>query len=83
MLWKLRKLLYGITEAGRHCAKENLSWMIDQAVFKRVGGISKLYIKRNDVGKIILMMAVKAKDDILVAGPIPVITEFANDISKR
>lgn len=82
ILWKLRKLPYGITEAGRQWAKEIESWLIEKAGFRRVKGLSQFYVKRDDKDRIV-MIAAKVTDDILIAGSIPALTNFATHICKR
>lgn len=82
ILCKLKKLPYGITEAGREWAKEIESWLIKKSGFKRVKVLSHFYVKRNRRGNIV-MVVVKVTDDILVAGSIPVITAFSKEIFRR
>lgn len=82
ILCKLRKLPYGINEAGRQLAKEIESWLVSEYRFQCFFGVSQLHIKRDSDSKIILI-ATKVTDDILIAGKIPGLTHFTKAISKR
>ena len=57
VLWKLRKLPYGIADAGRQWQKTVESWMLEQSGFERVLGITQLFVKRNEYGDIELLVA--------------------------
>lgn len=50
ILWKLHKLPYGITETGRHSAKEIEKWLVHKYGLERVFGVRELYIKRHKLG---------------------------------
>lgn len=82
ILWKLTKLPYGITEAGRQWAKVMEGWLIEEARFERVCGISQFFVKRNTEGKIIMILA-KVTDDMLIAGSIEEIKNFITQVEKR
>lgn len=62
-MWKLKSLHYGITEAGRHWQKVNEKWLIDEAGFERVFGVSNLFVKRYTEGDIRMIVS-KITDDI-------------------
>lgn len=82
MLWKLLKLPYGIVEAGRQWMLVVEDWLLSEAFFTRVFGISQLFVKRNRHGKIVLIMA-KLTDDFLIAGMPKDIEEFAFQLKTR
>ncbi len=82
VLWKLLKLPYGISEAGRQWAKTIEYWILNHMNFKRVIGLGQLYIKRNQEQDITLVLA-KLTDDLLISGKKDNIIEFSNAIRKR
>lgn len=67
ILWRLIKMPYGISEAGRQWAKAFESWLLNEAGFERISGISQLFIMKTNKGHIKLIMA-KIVDDLLIAG---------------
>lgn len=82
ILWLLRKLPYAISEAGRQWAKEIESWLVHTAGFTRLLGMSQMYIKRDADNRIVLV-AVIVTNDILLAGNIELLNQFAEEISTR
>lgn len=82
ILWRLRKLPYGITEPGRQWAKQIESWMVQSAVFGRLFGMSQIYVIRDEQIKGVII-TVKVTDDILLAGSIPHLNQFSEQISTR
>lgn len=82
ILWKLWKHPYGITETGRQWAKEIESCLVQTAGFIRVIGMRQIYAKRDEQNKIALI-AVKVTDDILFAGNIERLNQFAEEMSAR
>lgn len=48
IIWKLIKLPYGITEAGRQWAKVFDSWLMAEAGFECVTGVPQLLVKRSN-----------------------------------
>lgn len=81
-IWKLVKLPYGITEAGRQWAKVFEGWLLSDANFERVFGVSQIFVKRSSDGGIVMLMA-KVTDDLLMAGSVEDIKEFVELIGKR
>lgn len=81
-LWLLTKLPYGITEAGRQWQKSVETWLIGTAGFERVFGVSQLFVKRGDKGKINMIVS-KVTDDILMGGSVKHMEEFATMMKKR
>lgn len=43
---------YGITKAGRQWQKVIEEWILKEAGFERVFGVSQMFLKRNDDGEI-------------------------------
>jgi len=82
VLWKLLKLPYGICEAGRQWAKTIEQWLVEQANFHRVYGVSQLYVRRGPEEEICLLLA-KLTDDMLIAGNDRDIREFIAQIGHR
>jgi len=81
-LWKLKKLPYGIVEAGRQWAKAIEDWMLEGGGLERVSSISQLYIRINSVGTIILVVA-KVTDDLLIARRVQLMNQCIEALSKR
>lgn len=81
VLWKLKKLPYGIAEAGRQWAKTIEDWMIREAGLERINGVSQLFLKRNNNGDISLLIA-KITDDLLMAGRPSEMESFVEMLSK-
>lgn len=81
-LWRLLRLPYGISEAGRQWALVIEFWLISDMGFQRVRGASQLYIKRDRSGEIILILA-KVTDDILMAGTIVAMKWLSRQMDKR
>lgn len=52
VLWKLLRMPYGISEAGRQWARVIEHWLFDYYGFERVIGLGQFYIKYNKSGKI-------------------------------
>lgn len=82
VLWKLTKLPYGITEAGRQWAKVVEGWMTQEAGFGRVFGVPQLFVRRDAGGRVILLLA-KVTDDMLIAGSTAEVKAFITQISGR
>lgn len=82
VVWKLIKLSYGISEAGRQWAKTIESWLLHDQKMVRVNGISQLYLKRDQSTNITLLLA-KLTDDLLIAGSEQDMHNFATSIQKR
>lgn len=66
ILWKLKKLPYGIGDAGRQWAETFDAWLLDKLGFERIPGVNQLFVKRRD-GDISLILT-KLTDDLLLAG---------------
>ena len=81
-LWKLFKLPYGITEAGRQWQLCVEDWMLSEAGLQRVIGITQLYRKRDANGEMVLLVA-KVTDDFLMSGTQAAVTWFKEAISAR
>lgn len=82
ILWKLTKLPYGITEAGRQWAKVIEGWMTQEAGFCRVYGVPQLFVRRDAGGRIVLLLA-KVTDDMLIAGSTAEVKSFIDQIGGR
>jgi len=82
ILWKLVKLPYGIVEAGRQWQKAIENWMLNEAGFERVLGVSQLFRKRDLKGNTVLLVA-KVTDDFLMSGTISAMNEFVDSIQSR
>lgn len=82
MIWKLLKLPYGVTEAGRQWAMVMEEWLTKEAGMDRVNGISQLFIKRRSDDTIKLILA-KVTDDLLFTGDIDTMEEFVKEVSNR
>ena len=82
ILWKLTKMPYGITEAGRQWAKVFEQWLTEKAYFTRIHGIPQMFVQRNEDGDIRLILA-KVTDDLLIAGQMQHIEVFNKNIEKR
>lgn len=82
ILWKLTKLPYGIVEAGRQWMLTVEHWMLEVAGLQRIFGINQLFMKRDEHGKIRLLVA-KLSDDFLVAGKTEDIDEFMRQLQLR
>ena len=81
-LWKLRKLPYGIADAGRQWQKTVETWMLEHAGVERVFGLSQLFVKRDTKGKVILLIA-KVTDDFLLGGSTENMRQFTAMLAKR
>lgn len=81
-IWKLRKLPYGIVEAGRQWMIAVETWMLGEGGMSRVFGVSQLFVKRNASGSIILLV-VKLSDDFLIAGKEAAIDKFLRKLQRR
>ena len=81
-VWKLTKLPYGIVEAGRQWAKTIEDWMLNRVGLQRIKGLNQIYVLRDSVGKISLIVA-KVTDDFICGGAIAVIQSFLEDLKKR
>lgn len=82
MLWRLVKMPYGISEAGRQWAKVFEGWILQEAAFERVFGVSQLFVKRDTSGNITMILA-KVTDDLLIAGEPAEIRRFIEHIGER
>lgn len=81
-LWRLKKLPYGIVEAGRQWAKAVEDWMLSTAGLERLRGLNQLYVKRDSVGRITLIVA-KVTDDFICGGAVKTTTAFIQELQKR
>ena len=81
-LWKLKKLPYGIIEAGRQWAKTVEEWMLTTGGLERIQGLNQLYVRRDNLGKIILIVA-KVTDDFICGGSIEDTKAFISEMKKR
>lgn len=82
MLWRLKKLPYGICEASRQWAKAIESWMLEAIGLERVFGVSQLYVRRRQDGSVQLILA-KVTDDFFVAGQNDDVRSFMNQMKSR
>lgn len=81
-LWRLLKLPYGISEAGRQWAVVIEFWLLNDMGFQRIRGASQLYIKKDRSGEIILIIA-KVTDDVLMAGTLIAMKWLSRQMDKR
>lgn len=81
-LWRLTKLPYGIVEAGRQWAKTVEEWMLTEGGLQRLHGLNQLYVRRNGLGTIILIVA-KVTDDFICGGALHLVTAFVRELGKR
>lgn len=81
-LWKLTKLPYGITEAGRQWAMVFEQWLTEAAGLERVSGADQLFVKRNEDGAIFMLMA-KVTDDLLMVGSAGNLADFVKMLGTR
>lgn len=81
MVWKLLKPAYGLVESGRLWQLVVEEWMSNQGVTE-VHGLQQLFVKRNEDGRIVLVMA-KVVDDFLISGDREAITAFHGQMSTR
>lgn len=70
MVQKLLNLSYKIPEVGTQWAFVNEEWLIHELNFERILDLSQSFVKRDNTGRIKLMVA-KVTDGILMAGGIP------------
>lgn len=82
VLWKLKKLPYGISEAGRQWSKVFEKWLMEEGVFEKFYGVSQLYIQRDKNGMPTIILA-KVTDDLLMAGDKIGMENLVEDIKKR
>lgn len=82
ILWRLLKLPYGISEAGRQWAKVIETWLLTDGNMERVHGMSQLYVLRNNQSNILMLLA-KLTDDLLLAGDLNIMETFSAKIGKR
>lgn len=82
VLWKIIKLPYGINEAGRQWATEIASWLLQEANFTRLFGVSQLCIQRDKTSSISLLLA-KLTDELLISGSHLSMKTFSQRISSR
>lgn len=81
-IWKLLKLPYGVTEAGRQWATVIEDWLTTDMKMKTITGVSQIFVKRKPNGSIQLLLA-KITDDLLFAGTMQDMNEFVEKISAR
>lgn len=69
------KASYGISEAGRQWATVIEAWLLKEARFEHVLGVSQLFIGRDRKGSIALLLA-ELFNDLLISGPIQNTRDF-------
>lgn len=65
--WKLKKLPYGITEAGRKWEIVFEDWILRKVDMRPVRNVEKLFIKREASGTVTLLME-KVTEDLMMIG---------------
>lgn len=75
------RMPYGITEAGRQWSKCFEDWLLHQTEFERVSEVSQLFILREKPTG--LKLLAKLTEDLLIAGSITDINDFAITLRKR
>lgn len=81
-VWKLRKLPYGISEAGRQWMKAIEQWMTTYAKTVRVPEKSQMHTKYDEHQNLVLLFA-KVTDDILLAVKEEAVKHFCDLIKCR
>lgn len=82
VLWNLLKLPYGISEAGRQWAKTFEKWILEEAGFMLIAGISQLFIRRDKDERITLLLE-KITDDLLMAGSVQRMEQLSEALARR
>lgn len=78
VVWKLLKLPYGMTDAGRQWQLRVEDWMLRTAGMERVTGVNQLFTKKD--GERIVLIVAKVIDDFLIAGHRDDIRDFISDL---
>eukprot|EP00737_Agarophyton_chilense_P005146 gb/GEZJ01007286.1/.p1 GENE.gb/GEZJ01007286.1/~~gb/GEZJ01007286.1/.p1 ORF type:complete len:237 (-),score=12.09 gb/GEZJ01007286.1/:830-1540(-) len=78
-LCKVVKLPYWTSEAGRQLSTVIKSWLLSEAKFHPVFGVSQLYIRRRTDGGIKILLA-KPTDDLLFSASELDMQEFSDEI---
>lgn len=66
MVWKLLKLPYGLTDAGRQWLLRAENWLLGDAGMERVDGVNQMFTRKH--GDKIKLIVAKVIDDFLVVG---------------
>lgn len=82
ILWKLLKLPYGISNAGRQWQKAVEQGMLTEAGLERILGLSQLFVRRSEDGSICLLIA-KVTYDFLLDGTLEEMQKFIDELQKR
>lgn len=80
--WKLLALAYGVCDAGRQWLKTSDNWIIRDMGMKRLAGAHQLFAKRNEDGKLTLIVA-RTTDDFLISGDKGTIEAFMGHMRNR
>lgn len=80
-VWKLLKLPYGMTDAGRQWLLRVDDWLLRTLGMSGVGGVNQVFVRKKG-DKIVLLIA-KVIDDFLIAGKTEDIREFMRELSKE
>lgn len=82
MLWRLRRHLYGISEAKRQWMIAIEFWMKTSAQTERVPGVRQFY-GRHDINKKFIMLIATATDDIFLSGWLDALQHFRDLVKSR
>ena len=82
VLWRLLKVPYGISEAGRQWAQVFEEWPTKEARFERMQGVPQPFARRGKENAIQMLLA-KVTDDLLMTGSFRDIAIFTVHIRER
>lgn len=78
----MTKLPDGIVEAGRQWAKAVEEWMPTSGGLDRVRGLNQIYVRRDGIGQILLVVT-KVTDDFICGGSVDTTTVIVMEMKKR
>lgn len=81
-VWELRKMPYGITDAGRQWATVIESWLTGTVGMETMKGVSQFFMKRRSDHSLAGIVT-KVTDHLLFAGSIDDMNNFVTEIKKR
>lgn len=80
VVWRLKKLPYGLADAGRQWSTKIEGWMQVESKLERVFGVPQLFMKKS--GTRIDILVAKVTDDFLVAGKKDRVESYMNELKK-
>lgn len=81
ILWKINKINYDISWAGRQWVTCNEQWLLESAAFQQVPSVSQLYVWRND-SKSIRVLLIESTENLSIIGDVSVLSQFMNQTKK-